>query len=147
MVSSLVRTCKCVQSLLWAANLQWEATWSFPKMTFCIEMNQICAGFTVLQYTSIGKSASSTLKKLTISTRLCYQWLIHRGYLRRGGAGGWATNKIVALNVAYGGAATPTPPPPPLWIRHWLFLHDVRSTILFNCQVVCEWCICRCGAE
>ena len=27
------------QPLLWAANILWEATWSFLKMEFCIQMN------------------------------------------------------------------------------------------------------------
>ena len=36
------RNC-CEHPLLGAANLLCEATWSFPKMTFCIQMNLLCA--------------------------------------------------------------------------------------------------------
>ena len=36
------KTC-CEHALLGAANLLCEATWSFPKITFCILMNLLCA--------------------------------------------------------------------------------------------------------
>ena len=36
------RTC-CEHPLSGAANLPCEATWSFPKMAFCIQMNLLCA--------------------------------------------------------------------------------------------------------
>ena len=32
----------CEHSLLGAANLLCEATWSFPKIAFCIQMNLLC---------------------------------------------------------------------------------------------------------
>ena len=41
--NTVVSRTYCEHPLLGAANLLCEATWSFPKFAFCIQMNLLCA--------------------------------------------------------------------------------------------------------